>query len=455
MQGPQKHPASYRDPAGFVFYNEGVIYRQVNHAYQADYNELMQSGLYEHLVSKRFLIPHHHLDQNLNQSVDCFATIQPEYIPFISYPYEWCFDMWKDAALLTLEIATTSIQYGMMLKDASAYNIAWHKGRLIHIDTLSFEKYDPSKPWIAYKQFCEHFLAPLALMHFLKVPLQSLFLGFPDGIPLSTASKMLPFRSKLNLHNYLHLHLHANSQQKSIKKGVPTDFSVQKMSNILSSLRTAINSFHFDDHTGVWSDYYHEAALREDYLDVKKQIITNCIEKMPVRSAIDLGANEGAFSELLALHNISVVCVDFDHYSINRIYKKIKLQKQNSLLPLVMDLSNPSPSIGLNNIERASFTERTQMDLVMALALIHHLAIGKNIPFEDIAQLFHSLGKKLIVEFIPKSDVKVQVMLQHKKDIYHWYNETSFLKAFSKCYTTNEVIEVNQTGRKLFIMESK
>ncbi|HZH00419.1 MAG TPA: hypothetical protein VEY32_05015 [Flavisolibacter sp.] len=176
---------------------------------------------------------------------------------------------------------------------------------------------------------------------------------------------------------------------------------------------------------------------------------------MPVRSAIDLGANEGAFSELLALHNISVVCVDFDHYSINRIYKKIKLQNQNSLLPLVMDLSNPSPSIGLNNKERASFTERTQMDLVMALALIHHLAIGKNIPFEDIAQLFHSLGKKLIVEFIPKSDVKVQVMLQHKKDIYHWYNETSFLKAFSKCYTTNEVIEVNQTGRKLFVMESK
>jgi hypothetical protein len=381
--------------------------------------------------------------------------LQPAFIPFISYPYEWCFDMWKDAALLTLDIAKISMQYGMMLKDASAYNLTWDKGKMVHLDSLSFEKYDPTVPWIAYRQFCEHFLAPLALMHFLKLPMQSLFIGYPDGIPLIVAKKMLPFKSRFNLHNFLHLHLHANGQYKkqvSSVKAVP--FSTKKMLNIISSLRSAINDLHFDTRTGVWSDYYDEASLRDDYLHVKKQIIVQWIEKMQIGSAIDLGANEGAFSELLASREIFVVSVDFDHYSINRIYKKVKLDKFDNLLPIVMDLSHPTPAIGLNNSERASFIERMQTDLVMALALIHHLAIGKNIPFDDIAKLFRSFGKKLIIEFIPKTDQKIQVMLKNKKDIYEWYNEALFLESFSKYYTVKAVADIDTTGRKLYAMES-
>lgn len=449
-----RHSSSYRDPSGFLFYHNDILYRQVNQSFKEDFDQFISGGLYQHLVDKKTLIPHKTINENLTGTKEWYQTLQPEPISFISYPYEWCFDMWKDAALLTLEIAKEAMDFGMMLKDASAYNVQLHNGKMIFIDTLSFEKYDDAKPWIAYRQFCEHFLAPLALMNFLKTPLSNLFVAYADGIPLSLAKKMLPFKSKWNLHSYLHLHVQASMTEGKKQLNTPaTAFSRKKLLNILNSLESAIKSYSLNQPSGVWSDYYKEASQREDYLVQKKEIIKNWISKLEIKTAIDFGANEGEFSQLLAERNIYTIAADFDHYSINKLYNYTKKAANNNIHPLVIDIANPSPAIGANNEERASFLNRTNTDVVLALALIHHLCIGKNIPFEDVIKTFQSLGQTLIIEFVPKEDEKVQFMLHQKKDIYQWYTQDAFLNAFSQKYKIAESKEVGTSKRVLYLMQ--
>src|SRR5687768_15426546 len=166
--------ASFRDPSGFLFSRDGVLYRQVNRRYEQGYARLMESGLYDRLVKAGLLIPHVEVDQAPAESDLSHKVIQPEHVPFISYPYEWSFSQLKDAALATLSIQRRSLKVGMSLKDASAYNIQFVRGKATLIDTLSFETYKEGQPWVAYRQFCQHFLAPLALMALKDVRLNQL-----------------------------------------------------------------------------------------------------------------------------------------------------------------------------------------------------------------------------------------------------------------------------------------
>lgn len=448
------HPASFRDPSGYIFRSDdGTLYRQVNKIFQADFDEFKSCGLYNELVTQKILIPHQEINKNLTGSEDYYTTLKPVVIPFISYPYEWSFDMLKEAALLTLQAAKEAMKYNMMLKDASSYNVQWFEGKMIFIDTLSFEKWDASKPWVAYRQFCEQFLAPLALMHYLQLPLQNLLLSYPEGIPLTLVKKLLPFRSKFNLNTYLHLHLHAayalKSSTQSDKKIV---FSKTKQKNLIKSLEQTIQSFSLNALSGVWSGYYLEARDREDYLIEKKNIIERWLSSLSINSAIDIGANEGEFSFLLAKNNISTISVDFDHYSINQLHKKIKDRNILNCIPLIFDFSNPSPAIGLNNEEHSSFLERINVDLVMALAVVHHLAIGKNIPFEKIAKILSEMGKNIIIEFVPQDDEKVQLMLNSGVQIFHEYNEDKFLRAFGGYFSILRKERISKTKRTIYLM---
>lgn len=448
------HPASYRDPSGFVFRRGDVLYRQVNQSFNEHFDFFIASGLYEKLVQENLLIRHTVLAENLTGDVACYATLQPQKIPVITYPYEWCFDLLKDAALLTLTLAEKAMQHEMMLKDASPYNVQLHNGKSVFIDTLSFEKLDTTKPWIAYRQFCEAFLAPLAIMHFLKTPLQSLILAYPDGIPLQVAEKLLPLTSRFQLGIYLHLHLHARyASGAPTNKTQTSSFSKQKLQRIIHSLKQTITSLRLDAKT-QWAGYYNEAAQRQDYLHEKKNIISGWISDLPqLKTAIDVGANEGLFAELLAAKDIFTVAADSDHFSINALYKKIKNENIKNVVPVVADLANPSPALGVNNEEHAALTERMQSDLVLALALIHHLCIGKNISFALVALLFKRLGTYLLIEFVPKEDKKVREVLAYKKDVYDWYTQQNFEASFQRFFKTIRVQEINPSGRTLYLMQ--
>ena len=450
----EKHPSSYRDPSGYIFSHKGEIYRQVNQSFKADFDFFISSGLYEALVQENLLIPHQVIDQNLTSDNFWHTTIKPEKIGFISYPYEWPFSMLKDAALLTLKLALKALEYGMILKDASPYNVQFHQGKVVFIDSLSFEKYNEGDPWIAYRQFCENFIAPLALMHNRSLPMQQLLLAFPDGIPLSYARSLLSFKSRCNIHLYLHVHLHASYAGKSSAQQKKTVLSKQKLINLLNSLLTLVTSFSFEKFENVWGKYYEEAETRPNYITAKKGIIRDWLSSLPgFNTVLDAGGNNGEFSKLAAQHASQVICADGEHFAINRLYNDIKLDSTTNILPLCIDLTNPTPAIGVNNQERASFFARTNVDLVMGLALIHHLCIGRNIPFDLVAKMFAQLGRLLIIEFVDKEDEKVKIILQQKKDIYPWYTQQNFEQVFATRFKLVQKQALSSSPRTLYLME--
>ena len=448
------HASSYRDPSGFIFKKEEVLYRQVNKIFKADFDLFINSGCYQSFAGKGWLIPHETIPENFTNTDDWYLTLKPANIPFISYPYEWSFDMLKDAALLTLNLLKESLQYGLILKDATPYNIQFLGSRPVFIDTLSFEKYEEQEPWIAYRQFCECFLSPLLLSCYSKQPLQQLMLAYPEGIPLAITRSLLPWRSKFSLHTYLHIHLHAGIAEKSKgEKGKKIIFTRRKLQNLISSLEGLVNNLTLKPRSTPWSAYYDEASQRKDYLLHKKEIINEWIDKTDnIKTAADLGSNDGEFSFLLANKNIQTIAGDFDPQCINNLYNRLKGKKTTYILPLIIDIANPSPAIGVNNEERTAFTSRLNADLTLALALLHHLAIGRNIPFELIAVFFQHVTHQLIIEFIPKEDEKVQEMLTGKKDIYTAYTVTEFEKAFTKYFKIVDTKAITGSGRVLYRM---
>lgn len=450
------HPSSYRDPSGFIFEKEGTVYRQVNISFKEHFDHFIQSGCYKHLVQKRWLVPHEVINENLTGDSNYYLTLQPEKISLISYPSEWSFDMLKDAALLTLQLVKESLQFDMILKDATPFNIQWHDGKFIFIDTLSFEKYTET-PWIAYRQFCESFLGPLLIMHYNKQHLQQLQLAWPDGIPIDIISSLLPKKAKWSLHVYLHIHLHNKmSLKKQGEQSNSQRLPRKKLLNLISSLEILVNKLKAPVKKSTWSEYYDEASQRKDYLSQKKKIIQGWIAEIPnSNSIVDLGANEGEFSKLFAEKNIPVAAADFDPYCINNLYNTIKAGNEKNIQPLIIDLANPTPATGVNNKERESFLKRIKPDVTLALALIHHLAIGKNIPFEKIAEMFSSISKYLIIEFVPKEDEKVKLMLARKNDIYYLYDQYNFELAFSPYFNIQKQEVVGESNRTLYLMKRK
>jgi hypothetical protein len=457
MPAAQPHPASYRDPSGFIFEKDGIFYRQVNTVFKEHFEFFISSGCYKHLAEKKLLLSHDEVKENLSGADNWLITLKPQQLDYISYPYEWSFDMLKNAALLTLQLMKESISFGLVLKDATPYNIQWHSGRMIFIDTLSFEKYDETKPWIAYRQFCECFLGPLLLSHYSKQPLHNLLHAWPEGIPLSVTKSLLPFRSRFSLFTYLHIHLHEKLTRPGKQtRQQSTAFSKTKMLNLVNSLESVIKNLKAPATKTNWSDYYEEAGQRGDYVEQKKLIIEKWLNEIPgTKTAVDLGANDGYFSALVSSKDIFTIAAEADAVCVNNLYLQCKQNENSFIHPVIIDLTNPSPAIGVNNKERNSFINRSKTDLALALALIHHLCIGKNMSFAQCAELFASVSKQLIIEFVPKWDAKTQLLLQNKKDIYTSYSIEEFEKIFSAVFSIEKKEPIPGTERVLYLMKKK
>jgi hypothetical protein len=454
MTNVVQHPASYRDPAGFVFEHEGKIYRQVNQCYAPHYDLLMRSGLYELLVKKQKLVAHTELEQNFTGAPQWYKTLLPEQLPFISFPYEWCFGQWKAAALLTLNIMQKAMDKGMILKDATPFNIQFTGSRAVFIDTLSFETYDASQPWVAYHQFAECFLAPLLLARYRSQELPGLFERYPNGIPLALVAQLLPFKCRFHLNIYLHIYLPVRVAGKDNaapqKKPV---FSQKKLATVISSLESMVRSLKLPASATAWNNYYDETVLGNDYVDQKMLVVSEWLGKIAPKKLLDLGTNTGLFAEAAAARDAFTIAVDADADCINTLYTVCRQKKTRNLLPLWIDITNPSPAIGWNNAERPSFLQRAQADCTMALALVHHLAIGRNIGFGQMADSFSHMSPWLIIEFVPKTDPKVALLLQHRQDIFDDYREETFLAAFQKRMTIADKAAIPGTGRTLFLMK--
>jgi hypothetical protein len=451
-------PGSFRDPDGFLFVVEGIIYRQINNSYADTYEKIVKSGLYEHLWEKKMLIPHELVSIDLSQTEIAFAVIKPQQVPFISYPYEWSFEQLKDAALLTLEIQRQAMSFGFSLKDASAYNIQFVNGRPVFIDTLSFEISKPGKPWVAYHQFCKHFLAPLLLMTFVDIRLASLLQTNIDGIPLDLASRLLPTKTLIRPSTLFHIHLHSRMQAKyadsqRTKKKKAT-LSKNALPILIDNLTSAIKRLRWKLSKTEWSDYYQCTNYTDEAFQEKKDAVTRMLKVCAPSTVWDMGANTGIFSRLALEFGAQVVSFDIDPISVNSNYEHVRKNKE-TLLPLLMDLTTPSPAIGWNCAERLSVFERGPVDVCMALALIHHLVISNNVPLRNFAELFAPICKNLIIEFVPKEDSQVKRLLASRKDIFPHYDLVNFKNIFSELFFIIDEYQQKKSLRTLFLMKSK
>jgi ribosomal protein L11 methylase PrmA len=454
-----QNPASFRDPSGFLFSRGGILYRQVNRVYERDYTRLMESGLYERLVKGGFLIPHTEVDQAPLESEVCFKIIQPERVPFISYPYEWSFGQLKSAALATLSIHKRALKADMSLKDASAYNIQFVRGKATLIDTLSFETYNEGQPWVAYKQFCQHFLAPLALMALNDVRLSQLLRVYIDGVPLDLASELLPTKTRFNFGLLTHIHIHAGAQKKyageEVKSRRGGSMSRQAMTGLIESLESAIQKLDWTPRGTEWGNYYDITNYSDAAFEHKKQLVSEWSTRLKPALTWDLGANNGAFSRVAGANSSFVVSFDIDPAAVEQNYRQIKKDKTENLLPLLLDLTNPSPAIGWANRERDSFGQRGPADLALALAVIHHLAISNNVPLPQLADFFAETTKWLVIEFVPKQDSQVRKLLASRADIFTSYTREGFESAFKEKFTIREAVEIRESERVLYLMERK
>lgn len=453
--------SSFRDPSGFIFSINDEIYRQINKTYQEDYELIISSGLYERITKKRKLVSHDEVDIESPEPDLLYKIVKPEKIKFISYPYEWSFSQLKDAALLTLNLQKEALSSGMILKDASAYNIQFQDGHPILIDTLSFAKYSEGKPWVAYKQFCQHFLSPLVLMAYKDIRLNELLINNIDGIPLDLASKLLPFSSWLNFGILSHIHLHARAQKTINNDRNPVNHDSNQISKtsllgLIENLEKTVSKLRWNSSKTDWNEYYQATNYSEPAFLLKQEILKKVLLDKQPHSIVDLGANTGLFSRLAKdLDNCQIISCDFDPGAVEINYLQVKKDKEKNILPLVIDITNPSPSIGWQNKERISFNNRVHVDLALVLALIHHLAISNNIPLSKIAQYLSGLAKTIIIEFVPKTDSQVKRLLATRDDIFMDYTLDGFIKAFEKYFLIFEKIQINETDRTLFIMEKK
>ena len=463
--GPAQHAAeqprgqlsaSFRDPSGFLFTRDEVLYRQINRKYEQEYARLMESGLYDRLVKAGFLIPHVEVDQEPAEAELAHKIIQPERVPFISYPYEWSFGQLKEAALATLSIQRRAMKAGMSLKDASAYNMQFVRGKPTLIDTLSFELYKEGQPWVAYRQFCQHFLAPLALMALRDVRLNQLLRVYIDGVPLDLASGLLPSKTRINVGLLTHIHLHASAQKRfsgaDVKSRAAT-MSQQALTGLIESLDSTVRKLEWKPGGTEWGNYYDITNYSDAAFEHKKQLIKEWSARLKPSLVWDLGANKGVFSRVAGEGGAYVVSSDIDPAAVEQNYRQMKEEKAQNLLPLLIDLTNPSPSLGWANEERDSFPARGPADLALALALIHHLAISNNVPLPQVADFFAHVGKWLIIEFVPKPDSQVQKLLVSREDIFPNYTREGFESAFGQRFKMAEAVSLRESERVLYLME--
>lgn len=448
---------SFRDPSGFVFSENGSIYRQVNYSYREEYDYLMDSGLYQALVDNRLMVSHQEIDPISMGRPQAYKIIKPDPIPFISYPYEWGFSQFKLAALTTLNVQKTSLTFNMSLKDGSAFNIQFKDGKPIFIDTLSFERLQAGKPWAAYRQFCQHFIAPLALMAKTDVRFNHWLKIFLDGIPMEMASGLLPWRTYCNWSLLTHIHLHAKGQKYLSGKSMgPKNnrISRQGFLGILDSLESTIKKLEWTPSGTEWVDYYDHTNYTPSAFEHKQEIVSRFLDEIHPATVWDLGANTGFFSRLAARKSSFTVSFDMDPAAVEKNFLQSMVEAQGNILPLLLDLTNPTPGIGWENRERLSLLDRGPVEAVLALSLIHHLAISHNVPLALIARFLSKASRWLIIEFIPKEDSYAQRLLASRKDIFSEYHQSAFEREFNHCFQIKSLETIRESGRTIYLMEN-
>lgn len=442
-----KEASSFRDPDSSLSYDNSYYYRRISLNYEKHYNNFIESGLKDRLLLEGFILPFVEIIDSSPLEGFSSRVLQTDILPFVSYPYEWSFNQFKEAALLTLKINQLALEHGMILKDASMFNVQFTGCKPVFIDLASFEVYEQDTPWTAYYQFCKHFYAPLFLAAKKNIILPKLLLYFTDGIPLKDVVSICSPTDFLNSGAYLHLYLHAKGEGKIVKGSNKNKVAKKQLINIITHLESAISNLKIKQKQTVWNNYNQNNNYEIESQQHKVEIIKGFLDQIEGTKALDIGANDGLYSQLLADRGMYTLVVDIDELAIDRSFKG----NHELIHPLQMNLVNPTPAIGWNNIERKSFWERCQVDVIQALAIAHHLVITHDISFEEIANKLAQHTKYLIIEFVDPEDSQAQILLQNKPHHRLNYNQNNFVKSFGLFFNLIHRQKLDYTKRELFL----
>ncbi len=461
-----RDPGSFRDPDSGVLLAGNRVYRYFSTDAARDFNDLTESGLLASFVESGWVIEGTPIDRSDSPEVYAAAPnaaliVEHPRLPFISYPYEWPFEMLRDAALLQLEITLAALDAGFILKDATPYNFQFFRGKPLLIDAGSFERYEDGAPWMAYTQFCKMFFNPLLMQAFTAVPFQPWLRSSLEGIDSAHLSSVLPLRRKFRRAVFLDVVLQAslNRRQSSPE---PSDGRERKLRPIpkavivgmLKRLRGAISSLKRRSGGRGWLDYDAQCpSYTPEAIEFKDRFVDDAVRAAQPQMVWDLGCNIGRYSTIAARHASHVVAIDGHEPTVGALYERAEAKE--NVLPLVEDLLNPSPGQGWAHSERQSLESRGPADFALSLALVHHLAIAGNVPLTKIAEWLASVTRAGVVEFIPKADPMVQTLLRNRRDVFGDYSQEAFEAALGRHFQVQESVNIPASQRVLYRIERR
>jgi SAM-dependent methyltransferase len=454
-------PGSFRDRTARVFYLNGAVYRGLNARAWEEWQAISHTSFFQKALAEGRVIGTEPVDlasvPGPEPSVEWKGILRHHAIPFVSYPYEWCFGMLRDAALLQLELLAAALGEEITLKDASPFNLQWLGCRPVFIDVASFVRYHTGEPWIGYRQFCRMFLYPLLLQAYKQAPFQPWLRGRLDGIDAEECLALMSLRDRLRSGVFTHVWLqsrfqrHYRALQRDTKRELKTaGFTRTVIATNVSRLHKLVRALHWtpDADASGWSEYESLHHYEREDAVAKELFVEQALQARQRSLVWDLGCNTGRFSRMAERYADYVVAIDSDHASIERLYFGLKASGSTKVLPLVLDVTDPSPNLGWRGRERRAMLDRGRPDLVLSLALVHHLVITSNIPLEDVIQWFHDLGSEVVVEFPTRDDDMVQRLLRSKDQAYEDYRTEHFESCVTKYFELHRRL-VLPSGRRI------
>lgn len=427
---------SFRDPGGRVFHSGDRILRAVMEPAMPACEAARTSGLYAELAERELLLPARtaRIDEVAATAPMARQVLEHPRIPYVSYPYEWSFSLHKRAALLQLDLHLAALERGFTLSDASAYNVQFFGTKPIFIDHLSLRPYREGEIWEGHRQFCAQYLNPLLMWAKLGIAPNAWFRGSLEGIPPEDLAPLLSLRHKLSWTVFSHVTALAALQRRAARAAHgPTKrlsearLPLSALRGMLDGMRRFIGGLSLAPQQTVWADYAADNSYEAAEAEAKRAFVTEMVSAVKPAVMFDIGCNSGDYSEVsLAAGARYVVGFDFDTGALEQA--TARFGDRRDFLPLWLDAANPSPVQGWAEGERKGFLERAgRTDALVALAVVHHLAIARNVPLEMVVEWLIGLAPTGIIEFVPKSDPMVQRLLALREDVFPDYTTEAFL----------------------------
>ncbi len=457
---------SFRDRRARVFYYGGEIYRGLDETAHRDWRSLVETRFFPNAVAKGQIVateevPRDSFDAPDSPSGEPWHTIlHHARVPFISYPYEWPFGMLRDAALLQLQLLEASIAEDFILKDSSSYNVQWFGSRPTFIDVASFETLQKGAPWVGYRQFCQLFLYPLMLQAYRGAPFQPWLRGCIDGPRPQDAWAFFSCRDLARPGVFAHVYLQAKLQARfaATTKTVSNElkdsgFGKELILANVRKLKKIVTGLAWQPAQSEWSDYEDHHSYSDEDHRAKKGLVADICKAQEPKLVWDIGCNTGTFSRIAAEHGAYVVAMDADTLAVQKLYDRLRQEQRENILPLTMNLADPSPNLGWRGQERKSMENRRSPDLLLCLALIHHAVITAHIPLRDFVGWIASLGCTVVLEFVTREDPMVRTLLRNKADTYADYTLENFERVLSESFAVKRRTVTNGGTRVLFLGE--